>query len=911
VLLGRERECKQIDQLLADAQARRSASLVIRGDPGIGKSALLRFAEGRAAGMRVLGAIGVESELEVPFSGLHELLLPVLDLTDDLPDVQRGALRAALALGPPASGERLAVHAAVLAMLAEAAEESSLLCAIDDAHWLDSASAEAILFACRRLRAEGVLVLMTAREGERVRFDAPGIPELRLEGLDRAAAHSLLGRDGVDLSPDVAEQIVDMTQGNPLALIEVLRALGPEQRAGREPLAEPLPVGQDIERAFLGRVRDRSERTQAALVVAAAAGTLDLRPLASALEALGYDLTDLDEAEKAGLVATSEGKITFRHPLLRSAIYQTADPATRRSVHRAIAGALDDGRAESRAWHLAAGATRPDERVAAALEATAVSAQERGAPAVAAWSFARSASLTLDDEERARRLLAAGTAYWLAGRSEQALQQLATALNTTTDARRRADIQLLRGHALTWSSDVMEAHRMLIEEAERVAPIDRDRAAVMMGAAVIACGMSGQIARGVSTGRRAVELAADGPAQLFANVQLAINSAVNGDPQSHDVLIRSQQALEHATSPEAFQMSGVIAHVLMFLEEYELAQTMLDRLVAASDRGIRNSHPLAARAEVEFRLGRWVASFADAAEAVDLGLETGQLSMLPFCLVTLARVEAATGRDQDCRAHVAQALELLKPMGAESALSYAWAVLGLLELGRSRVEEAIQPLLHVAQHTELGHPNVLQWAPDLIESYVRAGRLGEAKAVLADLERDASRAGGTWAHAAAGRCRGLLTSDNEFDMEFADAIRLHDRTPTPFERARTELCYGERLRRVGRRIDARERLHSALATFESLGAEPWAEQARAQLRATGERVRKREESTAAKLTAQELQIAVLVAEGGTNREVGARLMLSPRTIEFHLRNIYAKVGVRSRTELARRVADKGANAISA
>jgi DNA-binding CsgD family transcriptional regulator len=456
----------------------------------------------------------------------------------------------------------------------------------------------------------------------------------------------------------------------------------------------------------------------------------------------------------------------------------------------------------------------------------------------------------------------------------------------------------------------MDAHRLLVTEAEKVSAIDRDRAAVLMAAAVMACGMSGQIARGVATGRRAVELAGDGPARLFANVLLAINTAVAGEPQSHDILISSQRALEQANTPEAFQLSGVIAHVLMFLEEYDESMRMLDRIVAARDRGILDSHPLAARADVEFRLGRWAAAHADAAQAVDVARETGQRSMLPFALVTLARVEAATGREADCRAHVAETIELLTPFGADSAMSYAWAVVGLLELGYGRFEHAIEPLARVAQHTELGHPNVLQWAPDLIEAYARTDRRFEAGVVLAHLERDSCRVGGTWPQAVAARCRGLLASDTDFEKEFVEALDLHDRTPTPFDRGRTELCYGERLRRVGRRIDAREHLRAALTIFESLGAEPWAEQARAELRATGERVRKREDITAAQLTAQELQVAVLVAEGGTNREVGARLMLSPRTIEFHLRNVYAKLGVRSRTELAIRLAGKTAKAIT-
>jgi DNA-binding CsgD family transcriptional regulator len=909
VLLGRERECNQIDQLLADAHARRSASLVIRGDPGIGKSALLRYAEEQAGSMGVLRAVGVESESELPFAAVHELLGPIKDKIDALPEIQRAALSGALALGPPAQADRLTVYAAVLSLLAEAAEEQPLLCIIDDSHWIDSASAEAILFCARRIHAEGVVMLMAAREGERRRFDSPGVPDLVLDGLAPGAAYLLLDSKKLGLTPRVAEQLVRVTGGNPLALIELPRALSEAQRRGLVPLNEPLPVGQDVRDAFLGRVRRLPVATQGALLVAAACDLQGLSALVHALQTLGFNRRDLDEAEAAGLLDLGDDRFTFRHPLLRSAIYEAAEPAARRASHRAIAEALDERQSESRAWHLAAASTEADTEVAGALEQAAFAASARGAPAVAAWSFARAADFTVDEGERARRLLAAGTAAWFAGRSEDALEYLTTALQFARDPRLRADIQLQRGHALIWTSNVHEANDLLTTEAIKVAAVDRDRAALMMATAVMSCGMSGQQVRAVETGKRAVELAGDGPARIFAQAMLSISVTVRGEPTAHALLIQSQRELASADSPALSQLSGVIAHVLMYVEEYESSLAMLDRVIAARARGVLNPHALAARADVYFRLGRWVDSYADAAESVDLAREVGQRTMLPFCLGTLARVDAATGRDRESSEHAAEAVALVESLGVGSALTYAWSVQGFLELGRGRAEAAIAPLRRVAATTEIVNPGVEPWAPDLIEACTRSGLTADANEALDSLVARARMTGHAGAHAAAARCRGLLAADNDFESAFNEALEWHSRTPTPFERARTDLCYGERLRRVGRRIDARERLRVALATFESLGAEPWSEQARAELRATGERVRKREASTAARLTAQELQVAVLVADGGTNREVGARMMLSPRTIEFHLRNIYAKLGVRSRTELAKRVADKGANAI--
>ncbi len=911
MLLGRQRECSQIAQLIDDAHARKSTALVIRGDPGIGKSALLRYAEERAGTMRVLRAVGVESESELPFAAVHELLGPIKDKLDAIPDIQRAALSGALALGPPAQADRLTVYAAVLSLLAEAAEEQPLLCIIDDAHWIDSASAEAILFCARRLNAEGVVMLMAAREGERRRFDSPGVPDLVLVGLAPGDAHLLLQPEKLGLAPRVAEQLVRVTGGNPLALIELPRALSDAQRRGLAPMTEPLPVGRDVQDAFLGRFGRLPAATQGALLVAAACDLPGLSMLVCALKTLGLDRRDLDAAEAAGLLDLADDRFTFRHPLVRSAIYEAAEPAARRASHRAIAGALDKRQGESRAWHLAAASTGADGEVAGALERAALEANARGAPAVAAWSFARAADFTADEEERARRLLAAGSAAWFAGRSEQALEHLTEALGHARDPRLRADIQLQRGHALIWTSNVLEAYEVLTKEARIVAAIDRDRASLMMTTAVLSCGMAGRIVQAVETGQRAVDLATDGGAMLFARAMLSVSMAVRGEPTAHVALIQSQGALAAADSPAVSQLSGVIAHVLMFVEDYEASQTMFEGVVAARARGILNAPALAARADVEFRLGNWVQCYADAAESIDLVREAGQRSHLPFCLVTLARVEAATGRDRDSSDHTAEALALVEPLGVNVHLTHAWSVQGFLMLGRGRPDLAIGPLQRITKSIEIGNPWAVPWAPDLFEAYARTGSTTEAKEVLDTLSAQARMTGNTWAYAAAARCRGMLASDADFDSAFNESLEWHRRTPTPFERARTELCYGERLRRVGRRIDARERLRPALATFETLGAKPWAERARVELRATGERVRKREERTAARLTAQELQVAVLVADGGTNREVGARMMLSPRTIEFHLRNIYAKLGVRSRTELAKRVADKGANAISA
>lgn len=907
MLLGRGGECGRIDALLDDARRGRSGALIMRGEPGIGKSALLRYASERADGMTVLTARGVESESELPFSGLAELLRPVLASLDEIPPPQAAALRGALALGPPAGGDRFTIYAATLSVLAAAAEEGGLLAVVDDAHWLDSSSAEALVFATRRLGAEGVVVLLAVREGEPRANEFAGLDEAVVTGLDEDAARSLVAtREERPVSAEVFARLYEATRGNPLALIEIPTVLTGAQLAGGEPLPEPLPAGVGIERTFARRLSAFAAETQRAMLAAAASESTEMEVVARAAALLGVGVEALEPAESAGFVTIDAGRLEWRHPLIRSAVYHGATESERRAAHRALAETLSDHR---RAWHLAAATLAPDEGVAAALEEAALEARRGGGHVAAATTFERSARLTPDGEERARRLLEAAEDLHVAGRVERALGLLDEALACTEDAGRRADVQHLRGRIQMLAGGPREAYDLLIAEASRIEALDPARAARMFADATLTSTMTGHLDETLSTARRAADLAERvGGAAEVALALLGNALILRGEAeQGHPYLVRAREFFERSDPLSAAFLVHSAGHGSCWVEEYAEARHVLDRVIdaarAASAVGVL-SFPLSLRSELDFRTGRWPAAYAGAAEAVRLAEEAGQANQASFSLTCLARVEAGQGREDDCRLHAARALELVEATGSGSIRTYAWSSLGFLELGLGRPEPALrhlEPVARVVVEQGLGEPGVVWWAPDLIEAYIRSGRSSEAEGALATFELQAERTQRSWALAAAARCRGLLVGEEAFEDEFAEALRLHERTPTPFERARTELCLGERLRRAKRPLDARQPLRAALETFERLGAEPWAEVARAELAATGERQARREPSGLQELTPQELQIALLVAEGATNREVAAALFLSPKTIEFHLGKVYRKIGVRSRTELAHRI----------
>ena len=920
VIVGREDECGRVEELLEIASGGHSAALLLRGDAGIGKTALCDFAVSRAAPGLVLRARGVPAEAELAFAGLADLLRPVLGGLDAIPAPQALALAGALAIGPPTQGDRFTVCAATLSLLAAHAEERPLLVVVDDAHWLDPSSTEALLFASRRLDAEGVALLATVRTGEQSAFDRAGLPVLELLGLDAHAAAELLAR-GAGFAPDpaVAERLHLATAGNPLALHELAVVLDDAVLRGEQPLPDPLPFGPSLDRVFVQRVDDLPDDVRRALVVAAAGDGGSVETVLAGLRELGVDEDALMRAEGLGLVELREERLTFAHPLLRAAAYRSATTLERRAAHRALTvsptGAVP---VERRAIHLAAATASPDEDVAAQLEESARRARARGGHAEAARGFLEAARLSVEPELRASRLREAANDFRVVGELEEAFAALDEALAATSDDLLRAEIQHIRGRAEMWRGAASAGYELLVREAAAVEGLDAERAAVMLIDAAMLALESGDTERALRAAQRSCEIAPDdgGALTLLCRAARDTTHVLRGertDEDSFAVLVEALEGAGEAADLPAHQLVVFAGWALIWSEEYDRARNVLGRI---AEHGRAQSAPgqlplvLAALSDLDFRSGRWSSAFAGAAEGVRLAGETRQLGALPYALVSLARVEAAQGREDECRAHAANALQVAADIGAGSITLLARSALGLLELGLARPEAAVEELEHVARAETargVGDPGAVQWAPDLIEACVRLGRTAEAEAALERLQERADATGRSWALAAVLRCRGLVVTDHdEAESAFREALEAHDALPAPFERARTELAFGERLRRARRRADAREWLRSALATFERLGALPWSNRTRTELQASGETLGRRDEMPLHELTPQELQVALLVAQGATNREAGAALFLSPKTIEAHLGRVYRKLAVRSRTQLAHVIATEAA-----
>lgn len=913
-LIGREAETARIANLLAEAQIGRSRALVVQGEAGIGKSSLLRYAVAQAGAMIVLRARGVESESELAFAALGDLFRPVLDHLIQLPEPQAAALAGALGLTPPVPGDRFTICAGTLNLLAAVAEVAPVLAVVDDAQWLDSSSTEALLFAARRLESEGVALLLAVREGEAGAFSTSGLDHLVLTGLRHEHARELLSsRLQHEPAPEVAERLVRGTHGNPLALVEIPALLTEGQLAGSEPMEEPLPATPAVERAFLRQIEALDQDARGALLVAAASESDRLDVIERALAVLGLDPEALEPAEKTGLISVEGDVLEFRHPLLRAAVYHSATGGARRQAHDALAKTAAGERTDQRAWHLAAAAAELDEDVASALEQAALEARERGGHAEAALTLERASQLTADEGEQARLLFEAADDTRIAGRAGRALELLERALVTTREPRARAGIQHLRGAVEMWSGAPRDAHELLVEEASRVGELNPGKAARMLTDASWACLMAGDIRTGLETAERAQSPAekASSATQIHAAGVLGVALLLAGRTGEAFPLLERFQPLLESTDFGRVRQLVTPAQVLTWIEEYDLARRLFTQMIDAARRQSALGYlpyPLAGLSELDFRTGNWAAASAGAAEAIRIAEETGQHVSHAFSLVCLARVEAGQGREEDCRAHVIRAGEIA-PVEIGAIVAYAMSTLGFLELGLGRSEDAAARLDTLARQVRkrgLEEPAVVQWAPDLIEAHIRSGSTEDAARELDVFGGQADETQRNWALAAKARCRGLLASDEEFEESFVQAIELHARTPTPFEHARTELCFGERLRRSRRRTDARKALRSALDAFERLGADPWAERARIELAASGETARRRMPSASNQLTPQELQVALVVGQGATNREAGAALFLSPKTIDAHLGRIYRKLNVRSRTDLGQVLAGEGA-----
>lgn len=887
-----------------------STILLVRGEPGIGKTALLGDAADRAAveGMAVLSARGVESEAEVPFGGLLELLRPALDALDRLPAPQAAALHGALGLGPRLEASRFLVGAATLGILEAHAERRPLLVLVDDAHWLDEASLAAIVFAARRLLADPIAVVLAVRSGETAWLERTGLPQMDLGGLDSHAASALLGRHGDEpIAAGLAEQLHRATRGNPLALVELARD-GPRGGLALDPLGAPVPIGAGLERAFLGRVGVLSQGARAALVVVAADESGMLAAITPAARSLGIDPGAIEEAERAGLLRVADLRVEFSHPLVRSAVYQSAPPHERRAAHAAIAGALGAERdADRRAWHLAAAAFGPDEGVAAALEAAGSSARGRSAHSAAASALERAALLSPDDEARSRRLVAAADSARIAGEAERTARLIEEALERTADARLRAEAQHVRGLAAIRRGPVMAGHDILVAAAASVEALDPQWAATMYAEAANACFFAGRPKLMLEAARRAWEiLPPDAGERESALGALALGMALILEGQGSDGTRLVRGAIAAIADSKSFEDDPWLlawgALGVLFLREASTGRALVARAIeCARSQGALGILPftLFLVARDAATSDRWGVAEAQYDEAIQLARETGQDAQLCANLAGLACIETRRGR-ADGRAHAQEALELSGRLGLGAFRVWALGALADEQLGLADLDDAIGWLVErerALRELEIADVD-LSPAPELVEAYVRAGRVREARRTAADYVVMAERKGQPWALARAERCRGLLADDLSFERHFALALAHHGATTDAFEEARTRLCFGERLRRARQRVRARGELRAAFAGFDGLGAAPWSERARVELLASGETARARDPSAVDQLTPQELRIAMLLGEGRTTREAASALFLSAKTIEHHLRNAYRKLGVHSRDALA-------------
>jgi DNA-binding NarL/FixJ family response regulator len=905
VLVGRSAEMATIGRVLAAAREGRSGLLVVHGEAGVGKSALLEQAVENADEFTVLRGVGIESESELAFAALHQILRPVLDRMERLPAPQAAALQAAFALSDDIVGERFRVSLGVLGILAEVAEERPVLCVVDDAQWLDQSSADALLFAARRFDAERIALLVAVRDDTESAFSAPGLPVLRAGPLEPHDARALVvERLGPHVSFPALDWVLTNAKGNPLALVELPATLTARQLAGHEPLETELPRPTSVEQSYLQRVARLQPDVRSVLVVTACEELGDRATVVRAAAELGLAVEGLEVAETEGVLSVRRDRIEFCHPLMRSAVYRGAGFAERERAHRALAAVLQDPvDADRRAWHHSAATVGTDDEIAAELEGTADRARLRGGHGAASVSLERAAELTAEPEARGRRLVMGARAAWHAGQPDRALALLDRAGPIVTEPVLRGELDYVRGLIQFRCGSLHDAGEILVGAAAEIASVDPHKAHEMLLDAGSVAAKSGNVTRLAEIARTVANLPRDEDELQGLRIDLlsGLGGLIEGRtaqevPLIHNAIARAGEFDDpHLLSWAAMGAAAVgdeTSEAALLRRAVAVARNSgaVDTLVFVLETAV-NSAMLAGRYNVE----------AEATEGLTLADEAGLSNAATSHRAALAWIAGLQGRDDDCRAHAAEVADSAQANGLANAYSAAEWGLALLDLGGGRTSEAMTRLvaLHKAPRS-VAHPLlVLTSTPDLVEACVRAGENERGAASFATLQEFAGPEAPAWIRALAARCRGLLSEGAGAEAWFQEALSLHAEGRRPFDRARTELVYGEFLRRQRRRTDAREQLRSAIPGFEHFRAEPWAERARAELRATGETARKRDPSTMDELTPQELQIAQLVAEGNSNKDVASQLFLSPRTVEYHLRKVFAKLGISSRAELIR------------
>jgi DNA-binding CsgD family transcriptional regulator/tetratricopeptide (TPR) repeat protein len=904
MLRGRQSESEVLDRLLDAVRAGESRVLVVRGAPGVGKSALLEHLDGQASEFRAVRASGVQSEMELAFAGLQQLCAPMLDHLQRLPAPQRDALETAFGLRDGTAPDRFLVALAVLGLLSDVAEERPLLCLVDDAQWLDRESVQAFELVARRLFAESVALVFAARPTADEQT-LTGLPALTLGGLRNSDARALLHSVvRWPLDERVSERIIAETRGNPLALLELPRGLTPAKLAGGFGLPDPMPLTSRIEESFKRRLAALPAKTQLLVLLAAAEPVGDSLLLWRAAEGLGIGAEAAGSAESEGLVEFGS-RVTFRHPLVRSAIYRSASPQERREVHHALAAAIDpDIDPDRRAWHRAHAAHGLDEEVASELERSAGRAQARGGLAAAAAFLERSAALTLEPRRRAERALAAAQAKAQAGAPDAALGLLATAEVGPLDELECAQVDLLRAQiafAVNRGSDVPP---LLLTAAKRLEPLDVGLARETYLDALWAALFVGRLASGAglldvaqaarsappSSGRpRPADLLLDGFALLITEGYAA------GSPILNRAL--SEFRSEHIPREEEIRWLHVACRAAVDLWDDEAWYVLATRHVQlARDAGALNELPIALNTQIGVLLNAGeLAAARSLIEEVERVNEATGSHVAPYGALGLA---AWQGRD-------AEAFELFEASMKEVVSRGEGVGLTVIEWASAQVHNSLgryEDALAAAQQSR-EHLEELLFATwglvELIEAATRSGKAALAADALERLSETTGPSGTDWGLGIEARSRALLSEGEAAEGLYREAIERLARTRVRVALARAHLVYGEWLRRERRRTDAREQLRTAHEMFTEMGADGFAERTRRELQATGETARKRTVETMSQLTPQETQVAQLARDGLSNPEIGARLFISPSTVQYHLRNVFMKLDINSRMQLGR------------
>jgi DNA-binding CsgD family transcriptional regulator len=901
MLCDRRNECAALEALLHRVRAGQSSVLVLRGEAGIGKTALLDFVAERADGCRVARAVGVQAEMELAFAGLHHLCAPMLDGMNALPAPQQHALRVAFGLQNGGAPDRFLVALATLSLLAEVAEAQPLLCLIEDAQWLDHASAQVLAFVARRLLAERIAMVFAVREPSAA-DPLAGLPELRVERLPPADARALLDSVMPGLvDARVRDRILAETRGNPLALIELPRGWTPAELAGGFGLTDARPLARRIERTFLERAQALPRDTQRLLLTAAAEPLGDSGLLWRAAGRLGLGTGAAGPAEAAGLIELG-ARTRFTHPLARSAIYRGAAPSDRRDVHGALAESTDPMLdPDRRAWHRANAAALPDEAVAAELASSADRAQARGGMAAAAAFLQRAAELTPDPALRAARSLDAARAKVDVADFASASELLSAAALGPLDELQRARQERLGAQIVFATQRGRDAPPLLLAAARRLEPLDAVMARETYLEAFAAAMFAGRLGDGAD--EREVAAAARAPSHVPAAgpADALLAALVTRFTEGYAAGVAPLSlALRAFAEPDVGgadrQWVWLACRLAQDLWDDELWQVLTTRGVSeARDTGALYllANVLNYQAVLHVHSGEFAAAEALTGEIDALWEATGHAPL------KLADAVLAAARGDEAGAFMEWGWQSLAERGEGSGIGLWWWCRALLHNARGHYGEALAAAQHACEHEDvMAYGRALA---ELVEAGVRGGEHDEAAAALARLGEQTQASGTDWALGVEARCRALVDDD---EGAYRESIARLARTRAAVELARSRLVLGEWLRRENRRAEAREVLRAAHQSFSRMGAEAFAERARRELLATGETVRRLTEETRDVLTPQEVQVARLARDGHTNPEIGAQLFISPRTVEYHLRKVFRKLDVSTRRELRDALAEQ-------